>query len=77
MDKEKKDFIFKRGVFGVGLPVGILMALTMAFQVPGYLFRLQGFSPKVFVIGMVLYVPIFMAAGFIWGILVYKYSRKK
>ena len=77
MDKAKKDFILKRGVIGVGLPVGVLMAVTTAFQVPGYLFRLQGFDVKTFFLALAVFVPVFSVAGYFWGILVYKFKYKK
>lgn len=71
MDKAKKDFIIKRGVLGTGLSVAILMSVTIAFQVPGYIFRLQGFNLKTFIVSLVLFIPIFSIAGYFWGILVY------
>lgn len=77
MDKEKRDFVFGRGVLGVGLPVAILMSVTTGFQVPGYRFKMQAFDPKTFAISLVLFLPIFMIAGYFWGILVYKFRKKK
>ncbi|MBF0619507.1 MAG: hypothetical protein HQL19_05010 [Candidatus Omnitrophica bacterium] len=76
MDKDKKDFIIKRGVLGTGLPVGILMALTMAMQEPGFLFRLQGFHLKTFVFSLCIFLPLFLIAGYFWGLIVYKHTRK-
>jgi hypothetical protein len=76
MDKAKRDFIIKRGVLGTGLPVGILMSITVGFQVPGYLFKMQGFDFKAFLLSLLIFVPVFLIAGYFWGILVYKYSRK-
>ncbi len=77
MDREKKDFIFKKGVLSVGLPVAILMSITTAFQVPGYIFRLQSFNLKTFLISLVVFTPIFLVAGYFWGILVYRFKRNK
>ncbi len=77
MDKEKKDFIIKKGVLGVGLPIALLMSLTVGFQVPGYIFRLQGFNLKIFLLALVVFVPIFSAAGYFWGFLVYRFAKKK
>ena len=77
MDKNKKDFIIKRGVLGTGLPVGILMSITVGFQVPGYLFKLQSFNLKIFLLSLLFFIPVFLFAGYFWGILVYKYARKK
>ncbi len=77
MEKEKKDFILKKGVLGVGLPVAFLMALTVSFQVPGYLFRLQSFNFKTFLICLALFTPVFSAAGCLWGILVYGFTHKR
>ena len=76
MEKEKRDFVIKRGVFGIGLSVAILMAVTIGFQVPGYLFKLQSFNFKTFLVSLVIFTPIFLIAGYFWGILVYKYSSK-
>jgi len=77
MEKNKKDFIIKRGVLGTGLPVGILMSITVGFQVPGHLFKLQSFNFKTFFLSLFLFVPVFLVAGYFWGILVYRYTRKK
>ncbi len=77
MDKEKKDFIWKKGVLGVGLPVALLMSMTAGFQVPGYLFKLQSFNVKTFLMALLLFIPVFMIVGYFWGILVYKFTRKK
>ena len=76
MDKAKKDFVLKKGMLGVGLPVAVLMAVTTAFQVPGYLFKLQGFNLKTFLVSLVIFTPIFLAAGAIWGVVVYKFTHK-
>lgn len=76
MEKEKKDFVIKRGVLGMGLPVSLLMAITTGFQVPGYLFRFQGFNTKNFLLALVLFTPVFLVAGYFWGILVYKFTHK-
>jgi hypothetical protein len=76
MDAEKRDFVWKRGVWGVGLPVGVMMALTFAMQVPGYLFRLQSFNAGRFLAGLSLFVPLFLAAGYVWGLIVFKFRRK-
>lgn len=77
MDKHKKDFIIKRGVLGTGVSVAILMSVTTAFQVPGYLFKLQSFNLKTFFVSLVLFVPIFSIAGYFWGYLVYNRVHKK
>ena len=77
MDKAKKDFIWKKGVLGVGLPVALLMSMTAGFQVPGYLFKLQSFNVKTFLMALLLFIPVFMIVGYFWGILVYKFTRKK
>jgi len=76
MDKEKRDFIIKRGILGIGLPVAILMSITVGFQVPGYLFKLQSFNFKTFLISLLIFIPVFLAAGYFWGIFVYKYMRR-
>jgi len=77
MEKDKKDFIVRRGILGVGLPVGILMSINVGFQVPGYLFKLRSFNFKIFLLSLFFFIPVFLAAGYFWGILVYKYTRKK
>jgi hypothetical protein len=77
MDKEKKDFVLKRGVLGVGLPVAVLMSFTAGFQVPGYMFRLQAFNPRTFLFALVIFTPVFLIAGTIWGIVVYGFTRRK
>ena len=77
MDKDKKDFIIKRGVLDTGLSVAILMSVTIGFQVPGYLFKLQSFNFKTFLLFFVFFAPVFLSAGYLWGVLVYKYARKK
>jgi len=77
MDKNKKDFIIKRGILGTGLPVGILMSITVGFQVPGYLFKLQSFNFKTFFLASFFFVLVFLTAGYFWGILVYRGARKK
>ena len=77
MDKDKKDFIVKRGILGTGLSVGILMSLTVGFQVPGYLFKLQSFNFKTFLFSLGFFIPVFLIAGYFWGVVVYKYTRRK
>ncbi len=77
MDKEKRDFILKKGVLGIGLPVAFLMSVTLGFQVPGYLFKLQHFDPKIFVISLMIFVPLFMGAGYVWGLVVYSMLQKR
>ena len=76
MDKDKKDFIIRRGVLGTGLPVGMLMSITVGFQVPGYLFKIQSFDFKLFLLSSLVFIPVFLVAGYFWGALVYRYSRK-
>ena len=77
MDKDKKEFVFKKGMLGVGLPVGLLMAVTAGFQVPGYLFKLQSFNFKTFSVALVIFTPVFLLAGYFWGIVVYQFSRNR
>ena len=77
MKKNKRDFVFKRGVLGVGLSVAVLMAVTVGFQVPGALFKLQSFNFKTFAVAFVLFTPIFLLAGYFWGIFVYRFIRRK
>ena len=77
MDRAKRDFIVRRGVLGTGLPVALLMSLTIAFQVPGYLFKMQSFHWKTFVVALAVFVPIFGIAGWFWGLLVCRFFRRK
>ena len=77
MDKDKVDFVIKKGVLGIGLPVAVLMAVTTGFQVPGYIFKLQGFNLKTFLMALAIYTPIFLVAGYFWGMFVYRFTRKK
>lgn len=76
MDKQKKDFVIKRGVLGIGLPIAVLMAVTTGFQVPGYLFKLQSFNFRIFLVSLAVFTPIFMVAGYFWGIVVYRFTHK-
>ncbi|HTL71174.1 MAG TPA: hypothetical protein VL404_07790 [Candidatus Eisenbacteria bacterium] len=75
MDKEKRDFILKKGVLGMGLPVSLLMSVSVAFQVPGYLFRLQAFNAHTFLVALALFTPIFMAGGWVWGLCAYRFRK--
>jgi hypothetical protein len=77
MNKEKKDFIIKRGILGTGLPVALLMSLTAGFQVPGSLFKLQSFNWGTFLTSLLVFTPIFLITGFFWGTIVYRYTCKK
>ena len=77
MEKNQKDFIIKKGVLGVGLPVAVLMSVTTAFQVPGYLFKLQSFNLRTFLLALGIFTPIFLVAGYFWGSFVYRFTRKK
>lgn len=76
MDQEKKEFILRRGVLGVGLPVAILMSLTVAFQKPGFIAQFQGFNLQTFFVSLLLFVPIFAAAGYFWGWWVYGFTHR-
>ncbi len=75
--EEKRVFIFKKGVLSVGLPVAVLMSLTVAFQKPGFISQFQGFSLKTFLLGLSIFVPVFSAAGYFWGIWFYQLMRKR
>ncbi len=77
MDEERKRFILRKGVLGVGLPVAVLMSLTVAFQKPGFVFQFQGFSLKTFLLGLVFFVPVFSVAGYFWGMWFYQLMRKR
>lgn len=77
MDEEKQKFLLKRGVMGVGIPVSILMSITFAFETPGHVLRMQAFDWRRFVLSLVIFVPVFSTAGYVWGLLVYRFLRKK
>ena len=77
MDKDKKEFIWNKGILGVGLPVGLLMSVISGYQVPGSIFKIQNFSIGNFFSSLILFIPIFLVAGFFWGILVYRLKYKK
>lgn len=76
-DKEKNNFIWNKGILGVGLPVGLLMAVIAGYQVPGYTFKVQNFNLNNFLSGVLLFVPVFLIAGYFWGIIIYRLKRKK
>ncbi len=73
----KRVFILKKGVLSVGLPVAVLMSLTVAFQKPGFVSQFQGFSLKTFLLSLVLFVPVFSAAGYVWGMWFYQLMRRR
>jgi hypothetical protein len=77
MDTDKKEFIVKKGVLGMGLPVALLMSITAGFQVPGYIFQLQAFNVRTSLLFLLISLPIFLAAGFLWGVVVYKYKKHR
>ncbi len=73
----RRTFIVKRGVLGVGLPIALLMAFTVGFQVPGTLTRFQGFTPRTFLLGLLVFLPVFAAAGYLWGAVVHRLLQRK
>ena len=75
--EERRAFILKKGVLGVGLPVAVLMSLTLAFQKPGSFAQFQGFSLRPFSWGLILFVPIFSVAGYFWGMWFHQLMRKR
>ncbi len=75
--EDKRAFVLKRGVLGVGLPIAVLMALTLSFQKPGSVSQFQGFSFKTFLLGLIVFVPVFSAAGALWGMWFYWLMRKR
>ena len=77
MDKEKKDFILKRGVLGVGLPTAVLAGVIAGYQVPAQPTHFQNFSLSTSLFSFALFAPVFVIAGYFWGIYVYKHIRKK
>ncbi len=77
MDKNKRDFVFRRGVLGIGLPVAVLMSLTVAFQRPGFIAQFQGFNLKTFLFCLSFFAPLFLVAGYFWGLWVYRFTHKK
>jgi hypothetical protein len=77
MDKAKKDFIFKKGVLGVGVTTAFLMAITAGFQVPGAIFQWQGFNVRTFVTFLAVFLPIFSVAGYFWGVILYRWVVRR
>ena len=77
MEKERTRFILRKGVLGVGLPVAVLMSLTLAFQKPGVFFQFQGFNLKTFLGGLALFLPVFGAAGYLWGAWFYRLLSRR
>ncbi len=73
----KRAFILKKGVLGVGLPVAVLMSLTLAFQKPGAVAQFQGFNLRTFFLCLGIFVPVFSAAGYLWGMWFYQLMRKR
>lgn len=73
----RRTFIVRRGVLGVGLPIALLMALTVGFQVPGTLTRFQGFTLRAFLLALLVFTPVFAAAGYLWGVVVYRLLQRK
>lgn len=72
MDPVKRDFILKRGVLGKGLPIGLLMSFVVGYQAPGQVMHFQAFNWKTFLIALAIYLPAFLAAGYVWGFWVYR-----
>ena len=77
MDKEKKDFIIQRGVLGIGLPMAFVTSCLMAFQEPGNVFHIESFKFGTFLFGLLLFVPVFAVAGYFWGLIVFKFRKKR
>ncbi len=77
MDKDKKEFIWKRGVLRVGLPVALMMSTIAGYQAPGHFFNIQAFNVRTFLTSLALFMPVFLVAGYFWGIFVYRFTRKK
>ncbi len=77
MSPEKQKFVLKRGVVGTGLPVAMLTSLMVAFQRPGSLVQFQSFNVRTFMIGLGVFVPIFVVAGYVWGFWLYGITHKR
>ena len=77
MGNDKISFILKKGILEKGLPLAFLLATLVACQVPGYLWRLQAFNGDTFLRALAVFVPVFTAAGAVWGLFVYTYRKKK
>jgi len=75
--EERRIFILKKGVLSVGLPVAVLMSLTVAFQKPGFVSQFQGFSFRTFLLGLGIFLPIFSVAGYLWGLWFYQLMRRR
>ena len=77
MDQERRKFAVRRGMFGTGLPVAVLMSIFFAFQRPGHVLQFQNFRPNTFLLGMLLFTPIFLVAGYFWGVWVYASTKRQ
>ena len=77
MEKEKKEFIWKKGILGLGIPVAAAMSVIAGYQVPGTPFKIQSFNIKNFLLTAAILTPIFIIAGYFWGVLVYRFKHNK
>ena len=77
MEKEKKEFIWKKGILGLGIPVAATMSVIAGYQAPGPVFRIQSFNFKNCLFALVILTPVFIIAGYFWGLFVYKFRRQK
>lgn len=69
MEKERKDFIFRRGVLGWGIPFWLTMSLWYAFKKPdGGIFDFGSFNLQVFYAYALISLPLSLVGGFFWGL---------
>jgi len=72
MDKEKRKFIIRQGMIGVGLPSGVLSAIVMAWWInPG------GTLFKSLLLELLVMVPFMMCGGLVCGLIMWKYVQRK
>ena len=77
MEKEKKEFIWKKGILGFGIPIAATMSVIVGYQVPGSPMKLHSFDVKNCFFAALILVPLFSIAGFFWGFFVYNPRKKK
>ena len=67
MEKEKKDFIIKRGVLGWGITTAILFSLLMSFVK----------QDATFLGTLATAIILFPIGGYFWGLWMWHMKKKK
>jgi hypothetical protein len=78
MEKEKKDFVIKRGVLGWGIPFWLIVSFLQGFQKPDAgIFDFGSFNFKVFFSYSLICLPVSLIAGFFWGLWMWGLLKKQ